>query len=64
MTMTTAKKLVSLKVDRMADVELHGGVWKDGGFLFPDGSRGSFTGDEIYRDNDGTLRSRPAFTAE
>jgi len=62
--MTTAEILVRLKVDRMADVELHGGVWRNGGFVFPDGSRGSFGGDEVYRDNDGMLRSRPAFTAE
>jgi hypothetical protein len=47
----------------MAEVEHHGGVWKDGAFLFPDGSGGSFSRDESFRDSKGVLRSHTVFVS-
>jgi hypothetical protein len=59
--MNLAKILEIRKTDNMADVESEGGVWKDGAFLFPDGSSGSFSCDESFRDNKGVLRSHTVF---
>jgi hypothetical protein len=47
--MSIAKILEDRKTDNMAEVEDEGGVWKDGAFLFPDASRGSFSRNESYR---------------
>ena len=46
--MSIAKILEDRKTDNMAEVEHEGGVWRDGAFLFPDGSGGSFSRNEIY----------------
>jgi hypothetical protein len=59
--MSLAQILEIKKTDNMAEVEREGGVWKDGAFLFPDGSRGSFSCDESYRDIKGVLRSHAVF---
>jgi hypothetical protein len=40
--MSIAKILEDRKTDNMAEVEREGGVWRNGAFLFPDGSGGSF----------------------
>jgi len=63
MVMTIAQELASIKVTRMAEVEGRGGVWSEDGFVFPDGSRGAFNGEEAYRDEHGMLRLRPRFAA-
>jgi hypothetical protein len=62
--MSLAKNLENEKADNTAEVERQGGVWKDGAFLFPDRSRGSFNRDESYRDDEGVLRSRAVFVSE
>jgi hypothetical protein len=54
----------SRKTDNMAEVQHQGGVWRDGTFRFPDGSRGSFSGAETYRDSKGVLRSHSVFISE
>jgi hypothetical protein len=61
--MSLAKILETRKTDNMAEVEREGGVWNDGAFLFPDGSRGSFSDDESYRDSKGVLRSHAVFVS-
>jgi hypothetical protein len=61
--MSLAKILEVRKTDNMAEVDREGGVWKDGAFLFPDGSGGSFSCDENYRDAKGILRSRTVFVS-
>ncbi len=62
--MSFAENLENEKTDNMAEVERQGGVWKDGAFLFPDSSRGSFNRDESYRDSKGVLRSHVVFVSE
>jgi hypothetical protein len=61
--MNLAKILETKKTDNMAAVEHQGGVWKDGAFLFPDGSGGSFSRDENFRDSKGVLRSHTVFVS-
>jgi len=61
--MSVAKILEIRRIDKMAEVEREGGVWKGGAFLFPDGSGGSFTCDESYRDSQGVLRSHAVFVS-
>lgn len=61
--MSIAKILEDRKTDNMAEVEHEGGVWRDGAFLFPDGSGGSFSGNENYRDSKGVLRFHTVFVS-
>jgi hypothetical protein len=61
--MNLAKILETKKTDNMAEVEHQRGVWKDGGFLFPDGSGGSFSPDENFRHSRGVLRSHTVFVS-
>ena len=61
--MSIAKILEDRKTDNMAEVERHGGAWKDGAFLFPDGSGGSFSRNESYRDSKGVLRLHTVFVS-
>jgi len=61
--MNLAKSLETKKTDNMAEVERQGGVWQDGTFLFPDGSGGSFSRDESFRDSKGVLRSHTVFVS-
>ena len=61
--MSLAKILEIRKTDNMAEVERDGGVWKDGAFFFPDGSGGSLSCDESYRDSKGVLRSHAVFVS-
>ena len=62
--MSIAKILEDRKTDNMAEVERQGGVWKDDAFLFPDGSRGSFSRNESYRDSKGVLRFHRVFVSD
>jgi hypothetical protein len=64
MKLNLAEVCESRKTDNMAEVERQGGVWKDGSFRFPDGSCGSFSDAEPYRDSKGLLRSHPIFLSE
>jgi hypothetical protein len=57
--MSIAKILEDRKTDNMAEV----GVWRDGAFLFPDGSGGSFSRNEIYRHSNGVLRFHTVFVS-
>lgn len=61
--MSIANILEGRKTDNMAEVERQGGVWKDGAFLFPDGSGGSFSRNESYRDSNGVLRLHTVFVS-
>jgi hypothetical protein len=64
--MSIAKILEDRKTDNMAEVEHAGGVWRDGAngaFLFPDGSGGSFSRNESYRDSQGVLRFHTVFVS-
>ena len=61
--MSIAKILEDRKTDNMAEVEREGGVWRDGAFLFPDGSGGSFSRNESYRDSKGVLRLHTVFVS-
>jgi hypothetical protein len=61
--MSIAKILEDRKTDNMADVEREGGVWRDGAFLFPDGSAGSFSRNEIYGDSEGVVRLHTVFVS-
>jgi hypothetical protein len=61
--MSIAKILEDRKTDNMAEVEREGGVWRDGAFLFPDDSGGSFSRNEIYRDSNGVLRFHTVFVS-
>ena len=58
-----AKILEDRKTDNMAEVEREGGVWRNGAFLFPDGSGGSFGRNESYRDSNGVLRFHTVFVS-
>ena len=62
--MKIAKILEDRKTNNMEAVESEGGIWSDGAFEFPDGSRGSFNHDETYRDTQGVLRSHAVFESE
>lgn len=62
--MTIAEILEKNKIDRMAEIERFGGLWRDGCFHFPDGSCGSFSRTEAYRDANGELRLRTVFVVE
>jgi len=61
--MSIAKILEDRKTDNMAEVVHEGGVWRDGAFLFPDGSGGSFSRNESYRDSKGVLRFHIVFVS-
>ena len=63
--MSIAKILEDRKTDNMAEVEHEGGVWRHGAFLFPDGSGGSFSRNESYRDSKGVgvLRFHTVFVS-
>jgi hypothetical protein len=61
--MSITKILKDRKTDNMAEVERAGGVWRNGAFLFPHGSGGSFSRDEIYRDSNRVLRFHTVFVS-
>jgi hypothetical protein len=62
--MTVAEIVASRKIQNMADVESHGGVWMNGAFVFPDGSRGAFSPSQVFRDENGIRRLQPVFTPD
>jgi hypothetical protein len=47
--MTVAEAATGGKVWNTADIEFHGGARRNSGFVFPDGSRGPFSGSRIGR---------------